>query len=326
MNRALVFLLAGALAGCGLFAPSSRVLYEENRTVIQLEKDPSEVGNTHPTSVSSSQMAKILDGVLIQHERAVAMSVFKGTGRLEPAFNVEEVALLAPLLSKGLQQADPSQRVGFTFWSPMPGRGYAAFAGAVLVRDPYLVFILKEHPGSDWQDGAATPPQPALFALDFRQDAYLKPGSKEERAGSYRARPTLQIDYRRYLAALDGQSGSPPTAKETAVLVPSAPASAETRPPAVFSPAPTPREMTKPDGDPVAELQRQIKELTDSNQDLRARLKDMRDRQDRSQAMNEELIRLRQDLAEAKQLLADKVLELNRLKGKAGKATPSPSR
>ena len=318
MSRGAILLLAGALAGCALFAPSSRVLYQENRTVIQLEKEPSEGGNTHPAPVSSSQLAKILDGVLIQHDRAVAMSVVKGTGRLEPVFNAEEIALLAPLLAKGLQQADPSQRVGFTFWSPVKGRGYGAFSGAVSVRVPYLILILKEHPGSDWQDRAATPPQPSLFALDFKQASYLKPGSDDERAGSYRARPTLQIDYRRYLVALDGQSGSPPTAKEAAVLAPSAPASASVRPPAVSSPATPPRELAKPDGDPVAELQRQVKELTDSNQELRAKLNDMRARQDRSQAVNEERARLRQDLAETKQLLADKVLELNRLKNKSG--------
>ncbi|TAL08865.1 MAG: hypothetical protein EPO02_11840 [Nitrospirae bacterium] len=318
MLRGLVLLLTGALAGCALFAPSSRVLYQENRTVIELEKDPSEGGNTHPAPVSSSQLAKILNGLLIQHDRAVAMSVVKGTGKLEPVFDAEEIALLAPLLAKGLQQTDPSQRVGFTFWSPVNGRGYAAFSGAVSVRTPYFIFILKEHPGSDWQDRSATPQQPSLFALDFKQGAYLKPGSDDERMGSYRARPTLQIDYRRYLAAADGPSGSAPTAREPTVLVPSAPASATSRPPAVSSPATPPRELAKTDGDLVAELQRQVKELTDSNQELRARLREMRDRQDQSQAMNEELARLRRDLTETKQLLADKVLELNRLQNKSG--------
>ena len=281
------------LAGCGTFAPSSRVLYQEGRTVIQLEKDPSEGGNTHPVVVTSSQLAKILDGVLIQQDRGLAMSIFKSSGVLEPAFNADEIALLAPLLSKGLQRADPSQRVGFTFWSPLSGRGYSAFSGAVSVRDPYLIFVLKEHPGSDWQDRAALPPQPSLFALDFRQASYLKPGSDEERRGSYRARPTLQIDYRRYLAALDGQSSPVSVGKEPPVLAPAASAPAEVRPPATPSSAEAPRASAKSDAEVVKELQSRVKEL------------------------NEELARLRQELAETKQLLADKVLELNRLKKKA---------
>jgi hypothetical protein len=210
MRWVLMPALVGFLTGCGMFAPSSRVLYQEGRTVIQLEKDPSEGGNQHPAAVTTSQMAKILDGVLIQQDRGLAMSVFKSSGMLEPAFNADEIALLAPLLSKGLQRADPSQRVGFTFWSPVPGRGYTAFSGAVSVKDPYLIFVLKEHSGSDWQDRAALPPQPSLFALDFRQTQYLKPGGEEERKGSYKARPTLQIDYRRYLSALENQDDRGP--------------------------------------------------------------------------------------------------------------------
>ena len=207
--RVLTPALLGFLTGCGIFAPSSRVLYQEGRTVIQLEKEPSEGGNTHPAVVTSSQLAKILDGVLIQQDRGLAMSVFKSSGMVEPAFNADEIALLAPLLSKGLQRADPSQRVGFTFWSPVPGRGYAAFSGAVSVRDPYLIFVLKEHSGSDWQD-RENPPPPSLFALDFRRAQYLKPGGQEERKGSYKARPTLQIDYRQYLSALENQDDRGP--------------------------------------------------------------------------------------------------------------------
>jgi hypothetical protein len=283
--------LVGFLTGCGMFAPSSRVLYQEGRTVIQLEKDPSEGGNTHPAAVTTSQMAKILDGVLIQQDRGLAMSVFKSSGVLESAFNADEIELLAPLLSKGLQRANPSQRVGFMFWSPTPGRGYAAFSGAVSVRDPYLIFILREHPGSDWQDSAATPLPPSLFALDFRQASYLKPGSDEERKGSYRARPTLQIDYRRYLAALDGQSSPASAAKEPSVA-PAASAPTEVRPPVASSPVAPPRDVAKPDSEAVKELQRRVKDL------------------------NEELVRLKQEIAETKQLLADKVLELNRLKTK----------
>lgn len=53
--------------------------------------------------------------------------------------------------------------------------------------------------------------------------------------------------------------------------------------------------------------------MTESNQELRAKLREFQNRQDQS----EELDRLRQELAETKQVLADKVLELNRVKSKA---------
>ena len=58
--------------------------------------------------------------------------------------------------------------------------------------------------------------------------------------------------------------------------------------------------------------------MTDSNQELRVRLKETFERQNQAQTLNEELARLRQELTEVKQVLADKVLELNRLKNKTG--------
>ena len=67
-----------------------------------------------------------------------------------------------------------------------------------------------------------------------------------------------------------------------------------------------------------------MQELTRANQELRATVKAVQEQQDKvqtqptrqSQSAAEELARLREELAEAKQLLADKVLELNRMKSK----------
>jgi len=65
----------------------------------------------------------------------------------------------------------------------------------------------------------------------------------------------------------------------------------------------------------VESLQRQIDELTISNQTLVKA----------AGTSQEELERLRQELAETKQALADKVLELNRIKSRSQRKT-SPSR
>jgi hypothetical protein len=322
MSRGAVLLLAGALAGCALTAPSSRPVYQQGRTIVQIEKDPA-VGeaarqdvNTHPATIRPTQVIKVLSGVLVRTTDGLFKAAAGSYTAAGPVFQEEELAALAPSLSQGLEQADPTERVAFTFWSSAPGRRHAPISGYLAVKDPYLIFRLKEHPIVGWQD-PENPPPASLFELDFRQAAYLKPGSEEERKGSYKARPTVRVDYRRYLnAALDQPAVA---VKEPAGAAPPASAQAEVRSPSV-PPSLAPRESAKSDAEVVKELQSQVKELTDSNQELRAKLKEMRDRQDRSQAMNEELARLRRDLAETKQRLADKVLELNRLKKKAGGA------
>ncbi len=313
-------MLVGALAGCALTAPSSRLIYQHERTVVQLEKDTAVGGatrqdmNTHPATIKPTQLMKVLSGMLVRTNDGLFKAAVGSYTAAGPVFQDDELAALAPGLSQALDQADPSERVAFTFWSSAPGRRNAPISGYLAVKDPYLIFRLKEHPIVGWQD-PENPPPASLFEIDFRQAAYLKPGSEEERKGSYKARPTVQVDYRRYLNVAPDQPAA--TVKEPSGAVPPASTPAEVRSPSVPSVV-TPREPAKSDAEVVKELQNQVKELTDSNQDLRARLKDLRDHQDQSQAVNEELARLRQDLAETKQLLAEKVLELNRLKKKAG--------
>ena len=322
ISKGAILLLAGALAGCALFSPSSRIVYEQGRTVVQLEKDPAVGGatrqdlNTHPAAIRPTQLIKVLSGVLIRSTDGLFKAAVGSYTTAGPVFQEEDLASLAPILSQGLEQADPSERVAFTFWSAALGRRNAPISGYVAVKDPYLIFRLKEHPIVGWQD-PENPPPASLFELDFRPAAYLKPGSEDERKGSYKARPTVQVDYRKYLSVLQDQPAA--AVKEPVVVAPSFSVPTEVRPPSVPAVV-APREPAKSDAEVVRELQRQVKELTDSNQELRAKLLDMRDRQDQSRAVNEELARLRRDLAETKQLLADKVLELNRLQKKSGGA------
>jgi hypothetical protein len=71
-----------------------------------------------------------------------------------------------------------------------------------------------------------------------------------------------------------------------------------------------------PDAGPTFQsLQSQITELTESNQKLMKA----------SSVQEEELSRLRRELADTKQALADKVIELNRLKSKSKGKAPASS-
>ncbi len=317
MSRGAVLLLAGALAGCALFSSSGRIIHQQGRTTVQLEKDPSAGGtftaggNAHPASIKSAQLAAILRGVQIRSEQGLVGAILSLAAPADAVFTEDEVALLAPLLADGLAQAAQSERVGFTHWSSQPGRRNGPLSGHVAIREPSLRFGLNDHPTVGWQD-PEDPSAPKLFTLEFQRESFARALSAEEQGIGRKARPMIQIDYRRYLASLQDPSGASTAVKDQPVTPPSA-----VRQPSASSAAPR-RDAPAADSEAVKELQRQVKELTDSNQELRANLKEMRDRQDRSQAVNEELARLRQELAETKQVLADKVLELNRLKTKSG--------
>ena len=320
MSRGALLLLAGALAGCALFSSSARIISQQGRTTVQLEKDPSaggtftSTGNSHPASIKAAQVATILRGIQIRSEQGVVGTLLSLAAPADAVFMEEEVTVLAPLLADGLAQAAQSERVGFTYWSAQPGRRNGPLSGHIAIREPYLRFGLNDHPTIGWQDPEDSS-SPKLFTLEFQRESFVRPVSDEEQKAARKARPMIQIDYRRYLAALQDQGAAVQT-KEPPVAAPvQAPATSRPATPPTMAPM---RDAAVSESSVLKDLQRQVKELTDSNQELRSKLKDMRDRQDQSQAVNEELTRLRQGLAEAKQLLADKVLELNRLKNKSG--------
>jgi len=155
--------------------------------------------NTHPAMLKPAQVAMLLRGVRIRN----------GQGLL-PVFTEDELALLAPVLADGLTQAGAAERLSFTLWSPQPGRRYAPLSGHVAIRGPYLRFGLTTHPLASWQD-PENPPPGSLFELDFQPASFVKPGSDEERKGSHKMRPLIQIDYHGYLAS-EASKGKPQAA------------------------------------------------------------------------------------------------------------------
>ena len=221
----------------------------------------------------------MLNGVIIRPSGGL-MSAVLNRGGDEPVFNNEDLDLLAPIVASGLNQATSADRINFTFWSPTKGRRQAPISGFLSAHDSYLEFSLTQHPAVGWQD-PENPPSPNAFSLDYTREDLLLLGTQEERNGSFKKPPTLRIDYRRVLAGRQTPVQPVPASMGHSEPVPSvAPAVS----PAAASQASTPESLES--------LQRQI-------------------------AAKEDLSRLRQELAEMKQLLADKVLELNRLKNKS---------
>src|SRR5206468_1363238 len=116
-------LLVGTLTGCALSTPPSRVLYQQERTVVLLETDPSAGGmdaagwNTHPAVIKPTQLATVLRGVRIRGAQGLLGSVLGLAPSSEPVFTEDDLALLAPILADGLTQAGGAERLGFTLWS-----------------------------------------------------------------------------------------------------------------------------------------------------------------------------------------------------------------
>jgi hypothetical protein len=299
-----VLVLAGLVAGCA--STTGKVIYQQGRTIVHLEADPTVAQlspqglNSHPTKISPEQLASVLRGIGVRSEQGVLGTLLSLAVPAELVFQEDEISLLAPIFSKALAEATPSERIAFSYWSHKPVRRNAPLAGTIAMKDPYLKFTLQEHPIIGWQD-PEDPSALKLFELEFVRPAVLRTGSEDERKRTRKGGPTLQIDYRRFL---QDQTGHENIALLPKAAEPALSTSVEPKreiPPLVTPPATVPPILNREASRDA--LQRQIKELTDSNQELRARIRE-----------------LSEQLTETKQLLADKVLELNRLKSKSGRS------
>jgi DNA repair exonuclease SbcCD ATPase subunit len=276
-------------------------IYQDSFLTVSLEPNPAGDGQAQmgkdAQAISNQQLAATLRGLYARKNAGFLQSVIGSQPEL--VFRENELSLVARELQKGLRQASPRERVAFQLWRPR-GKGREETSGAIYLRGSLLYMTLAKFRSPDF--------------VTYKDAEY---GSGTDFELLYE--PSDAVVHRQQGFASRWLGGD---STEVIVDVQKVSGSMETT-----TAPPVPATVT------VEALQQQIKVLTESNQDLRAKLKEFQERreqfQDRSSATSEELTRLRQELAELKQLLADKVLELNRLKGKSGetgKGEAAPSR
>ncbi len=298
------FLVASAIS-CASSSHSTHVLYDQGRTLVQIEIDPTAVGtesagsNSHPIPIKSDPLFQLLRGITLRTESGLLGSVLPLSSPSKPVFTEEDLTVLGPVLDRGLTQVQPSERISFSIGNPRSGRTLASTAGFVSIRGQFLRFVLADHPLMTLP--SQENPLPRLVALEFVREESLRPETKAARRGDIRVNPVLEIDYPRFLSSLADKHDQ----KKIAGTAP---------------------DVTQaPSADPIKVLQQQVQGLTRANQELQIQLKELRQFWEQRQAkqqepsfMNtDEIFRLRQELAEAKQLLAEKVLEINRLKNRS---------
>ncbi len=275
-----------ALAGCGLFQSPSPPIYQDASLTVRLEPNPA--GSVLSSTETGAQrmtpelLALILRGLRARKQPGLLQSLLLPS-QPDPVFLEDELPLVARELNYGLRAASPWERVAFQLFRP----GREETSGAVYQRGPLLYVTLSKFRSPDHvsyegsEEGFDFFYEPSEAAVQKRTEP-----AKRRREGE---KLEVVIDVQRF--------------KETSVAgaVQSAPSQA-------------PRAVPAPNPDIVESLQRRVKELTEANLALRAKLQEFQNQRDQSEEMN----RLRQELAETKQVLADKVIELNRSKSKAG--------
>lgn len=214
----LLLLLLGLSIATGCASPSlapKKVIHQSGLNTVWLEPDPDSTANTHPASLTPNEVGTLLRGVRSWERRNVLHRLFSGPADPRRTFRDEEIAILAPPLSKALTQASPSERVYFHLSHPTDQGNEETTSGWVSVRDPILYLSLSEAhdqhgPGPDISKYARNlpnvPEASADFDVTFEPEEYLV---KVTSAGRLFAsqREELQIRYREALAVMPAQPG-----------------------------------------------------------------------------------------------------------------------
>jgi len=287
-----------AVTGCMYWPHTAAPIYQDGFLTVNLEPNPAGAGASPAggaqQALSAQQLADVLKGLQARKNEAIGRALL-APSEFEPVFNANELFLAARELQNGLKLASGEERVTFQIVRPAVMGFREESRGAIYRRGHFLYMTVTKFRASDRMEGTE-----GRSGIDFEvryepSDAVVQ---RQEGVATRLFGSNLReiiVDVRKveeyYLP-----TGSV-SVQHTESSVPARPP----QPPPVVAPSKAesttaPQTSQASSAVTVDALQRQVKEL------------------------NEELVRLRQELEETKQLLADKVLELNRVQNKANGA------
>ena len=209
---ALLLLGMSILTGCAS-APvvPELVIYQSGLNRVYLEKDPTSDLNSHPTQLTPSEVGSLLRGVRIWKQRNLVHRLLSGEAEHTRAFRNEEVAVLAPAVSRALELASPDQRVYFHLGQVTEYGEEETTTGWLSVKGTVLYLALKEahdrhSPGPEISKYDRVmpnvPEQASSFHATFEPEEYLRTVRSGWRVFTTDQQEELQIRYRDALDAL----------------------------------------------------------------------------------------------------------------------------
>jgi hypothetical protein len=204
--------LATGTAACATKAPTQvRPIAEEGLNVVRIEAAPDAGRNTHPISLTPTEVATLLRGVRVWEDRNIVHRLVSGAAQRTRAFRDNEIEFLAPAISRALAQAGPSDRIYFHLSHATESGEEETTSGWLYLRDPLLYLLLSEAhdrhgPGPDISKYDRRmpdiPEQSGSFKVAFEPEQYVEGVSSRGGWFSADQREELRIYYRQALPVL----------------------------------------------------------------------------------------------------------------------------
>ncbi|HRC43641.1 MAG TPA: hypothetical protein PLT27_06295 [Nitrospira sp.] len=213
----LVLIALAVVVGCTHHPTTPpKTIYHSGLNMVRLEKDPDSTTNTHPASLTATEVGTLLRGVRIWERRNALHRLFVGQADKTRAFRDEEITILGPALAKALAQASPSERIYFHLSHATEHGEEETTTGWISLRDPILYLSVSEAhdrhgPGPDIgkydRQMPNVPERSPAFDATFEPEEYLLKVTSGGRLFAPDQREELQIRYREALSAMPAQPG-----------------------------------------------------------------------------------------------------------------------
>ncbi len=217
-SHLLLAVIAVVIAtGCAAQATAPpKTIYQSGLNQVRIEQDPASTTNTHPASLTATEVGTLLRGVRIWERRNPLHRLLVGQADKTRAFRDGEIAVLAPALAKALSQASPADRVYYHLGHATEHGEEETSTGWLSVQDATLHLALREAhdrhgPGPDIskydRQMPNVPERSPAFDATFEPEEFLV----NVRSGGGLFAPDQQeellIRYRDALSAMPAQPG-----------------------------------------------------------------------------------------------------------------------
>lgn len=279
-----LIMAAAGLSACSALT-GERTTYSQAGAKVGLERDPTiaraktDVHNAHPANLTGAEVRTLLGAIEVSGWTGTIVGIFEHP-RPVPLLTEEQLNAYADPLSDALRQAEPAERVTFSF--PKPDVKYSdnRTIGSLFVRDKYLHVVLTDHAsltradtgGDDLKDPRDTKGMKLWVARPAR--AAIVPDLEEPNWAAFET-VHISLNMQEVIAL---RSAKPPAQIGRESAVPPSPVASDAG-------------LSKQD------LQNQVRELTNSNLELRGRLDDQAKQM---KALNDEMNRLRLEMDQTK--------------------------
>jgi hypothetical protein len=278
------------IAGCSLFN-QGRAVYDREGIRIGLEADPSvrQTGqaslNNHPIDLTPKDLESLLQTIQVSGYSGTIVGLMTRP-QSTPLFTPKQLSAISKHLATAFREATSAERVSFSLPKPDVTYSEDRTVGSLFFRGSYLHVILTDHSsiirtdtgGGDYRDIRDTKGMKLWVAGPVQ--AAMVPDHEEPRWAHFE-RVRISLPVKEVLARKDLIPAAPMNQGGTGSPVPLS----------VARPSERPQGSTSPD-----ELQRQIRELSGSNQDLRGRLDEQNKRM---QQLQEQVEQLRRELPQS---------------------------